>query len=301
MSDFSNSATPDSLQRFLFEHKAVRGEVVHLDTAWRSVIERHDYPEVLRNVMGELSAAAVLFAATLKMRGSLILQIMGKGPVKLLVVECNGEMKLRATAKWSGELEQGSLADLIGEGQFSITLDPKDGGQPYQGIVDVEGETIAEIMQNYMSSSEQLDTRLWLAADAQCAAGMLLQKLPEQQKDEPHLDEDAWNRAVTLADTLQAEELKKFSASVLIHRLYHEEDVRLFDAQPVEFFCSCTRSNVASMLKMLGKDEIDSILAEQGRIEVHCEFCNQRYDFDKVDARTLFLSGAMMHGNDTLH
>lgn len=301
MSNTPDASLPDSLQRFIFEQIPVRGEMVHLDASWQNVIDRHEYPEVLRNIMGELAAAAVLFAATLKLRGSLILQIMGNGPVKLLVVECNGDMKLRATAKWTGDITHGSLTDLIGEGQFSITLDPKDGGQPYQGIVDAEGASIAEVMQNYMSSSEQLDTRLWLAADGKCAAGMLLQKLPEQQREDFAQDDDAWNRVVTLADTLQADELKTLSAKTLIHRLFHEDDVRLFDAQVVEFFCSCSRENVASMLKMLGKEEVDSILAEQGRIDVHCEFCNQRYEFDKVDAGILFVGATFIPGSDTRH
>jgi len=205
MNDTHNIPQPDSLQRFLFEHAPIRGELVHLDATWRSVIERHDYPEVLRKLMGELAAAAVLLAATLKLQGSLVLQIMGKGPVKLLVVECSGDMKLRATAKWSGELVQASFAELIGEGQFAITLDPKDGGQPYQGIVAIEGSSVAEVMQNYMSHSEQLETRLWLAADGQHAAGMLLQKLPDTGTHEEAADADAWPRAVILAETLKAE------------------------------------------------------------------------------------------------
>ena len=226
MNNINNLPQADSLHRFLFEQAPIRGELVHLDATWRSVLERHDYPEVLRNIMGELAAAAVLLAATLKLKGSLVLQIMGNGAVKLLVVECSGDMQLRATAKWSGDLAGGSFAELIGNGQFVITLDPKDGGQPYQGIVDIEGSSVAEIMQNYMSHSEQLETRLWLAADGQHAAGMLLQKLPDttnQYADnhaEPH-DADAWRRAVILADTLKAEELFLLPAKTLIQRIYH--------------------------------------------------------------------------------
>ena len=152
----------DSLQRFLFEHLPIRGEVVHLDSVWQNVIERHNYPPILRDLMGELCAAATLLAATLKLQGSLVLQIHGKGAVKLLVVECSGDLELRATAKWDGELLSGTLKDLVGEGRFVITLDPKDGNQAYQGIVELEGESIAEILRNYMTRSEQLETRLWL-------------------------------------------------------------------------------------------------------------------------------------------
>lgn len=284
-----NSPQPDSLHRFLFEQAPIRGELVHLDAAWRSVVDRHDYPEVLRNIMGELAAAAVLLAATLKLNGSLVLQIMGKGAVKLLVVECSGDMQLRATAKWSGELLQSNFAELIGDGQFVITLDPKDGGQPYQGIVDTVGASVAEIMQNYMSQSEQLETHMWLAANGQHAAGLLLQKLPDADNHSASIDADAWRRAVILADTVKQDELLQLPAKSLIQRLYHEDDIRLFDAQGVTFNCTCSSEKVAKLLHMLGRVEIESILEERGSIEVHCEFCNQRYEFDKVDAEMIFI------------
>jgi molecular chaperone Hsp33 len=286
----------DSLRRFLFEDASIRGELVHLDTSWRTVLEKHDYPPVLRGIMGELIAAAVLLAATLKLQGSLILQIQGKGAIKLLVVECDGDLQLRATAKWEGEVH-GGLAEMVGDGRFVITLDPKDGQKAYQGIVALEGGSVAEILQNYMSRSEQLETRLWLAADGRCAAGMLLQKLPEQKEN----DADAWQRATQLADTLKREELLTLRARELIRRLYHEEDMRLFDAQGVSFHCTCSREKVAAMLKMLGQEEIDGILAERGNIEIHCEFCNHRYEFDKVDAAQLFSAGYMTEVSGTRH
>jgi molecular chaperone Hsp33 len=305
MNDILNTSEADSLHRFMFEHAPIRGELVHLDTSWRSVIERHDYPETLRNMMGELSAAAVLFAATLKLKGSLVLQIMGKGAIKLLVVECNGDMQLRATAKWSGDLAQGSFAELVGDGQFAITLDPKDGGQPYQGIVGLEGSSVAEILQNYMSHSEQLETRLWLVADGQYAAGMLLQKMPDSANhdtdhtaDEP---DDTWQRASILADTLKPDELFSLSAQGLLKRLYHEDDIRLFDAQTVTFHCSCSRDNVAMMLKMLGHEEVESILQERDSIEVFCEFCNQRYEFDKVDTSMMFIDSVILPPSESRH
>ena len=289
----------------MFENASVRGELVHLETSWRAVLDRHDYPDVLRNLMGELSAAAVLLAATLKLQGSLVLQIQGKGPIKLLVVECSGagDLQLRATAKWSGDMVQGSVADLIGEGLFVITLDPKDGKQVYQGIVELEGKSVAEMLENYMARSEQLETRLWLAADGQCAAGMLLQKLPDQP-DQPGKygeDADAWQRATLLANTLKPEELLCESAPSLIHRLYHEDDIRLFDAQPVTFQCSCSRHSVGQMLKMLGRDEVHAILEERGAIEVFCEFCNQRYEFDKIDAELMFVEAVVLPVSEARH
>jgi molecular chaperone Hsp33 len=293
--------TADNLQRFLFEHAPVRGELVHLDAAWQTILERHDYPPVLRDLLGELAAAAVLLAATLKLEGALVLQIQGNGPLKLLVVECSGELQLRATAKWTDELRSGDLGQLVGDGRFVITLDPRDGRQSYQGIVPLEGNSVVEMLQNYMLRSEQLDTRLWLAADDKCAAGMLLQILPAQSGQDQHPDADAWPRATRLADTLTRDELLTLPATEIIYRLYHEEDMRLFEPQPVTFHCSCSRQSVGNMLKMLGHAEVDSILAERGSIEIHCEFCNQRYEFDSVDAAQLFAETVPAAGSETRH
>ncbi len=297
---------PDSLQRFLFEQSPVRGELVHLDDAWRAVLERHDYPPSLRAVMGELMAAAVLLAATLKLKGSLILQIQGMGPVTLLVVECDGELNVRATAKWQGELEGVGFAQMVGDGRFVITLDPKEGGQTYQGIVALDGRSVAEVLQNYMLRSDQLQTRLWLAADEQCAAGLLLQKMPGEggyaiagHDEEP--DDDMWQRVTMLTDTLRDEELLGQPSVELIRRLYGEEDVRLFDTQHVAFRCTCSRDKVARMLRMLGPDEVQSVLAEQGVAEVTCEFCNHQYRFDKVDAEQVFASSVALGGSASVH
>jgi len=286
----------DSLQRFIFEHAQIRGERVHLDAAWRTVLDNHDYPPALCQMMGELTAAAVLLAATLKLDGSLVLQIQGSGAIKLLVVECSGDMKLRATAKWAGAL-QGSLNELVGDGLFVITLAQKDDKPAYQSIVSLEGKSVAEILQNYMFRSEQLETRLWLTADEHSASGMLLQKLPEQIAS----DDDTWLRVTQLAVTVRADELMKLNTEELLYRLFHEEDVRLFEVQSVSFNCTCTRDNVARMLMMIGQEEVYSILAERQIIEVYCEFCNHRYEFDKVDAVQLFASITPVEVGGTRH
>ncbi|MFH0934585.1 MAG: Hsp33 family molecular chaperone HslO [Pseudomonadota bacterium] len=288
----------DTLRRFLFEHASLRGEIVRLDATWQAVIERHDYPEVLRDLMGKLCVAAVLLAATLKLQGSMVLQIHGKGVLKLLVVECTGDLELRATAKWEGDLAHGTLQELVGDGRFVITLDPKDGNQAYQGIVALEGDSIAEILQNYMTRSEQLETRLWLAADSKSAGGMLLQKLP-QPNEVP--DDEPWENAVQIANTLKPEELLNVPSAELVHLLYHEEDIRLFDEQDVVFRCTCSRDNVARMLRMMGREEVEAIIAERGDVEVHCEFCNQRYVFDRVDANAAFSDVMAVSANKTLH
>jgi molecular chaperone Hsp33 len=294
---------PDSLQRFLFDQSHVRGELVHLDTAWCAVLERHDYPPVLRTVLGELMAAATLLAAMLKLNGSLILQIQGQGPVSLLVVECDGELNVRATAKWEGELEGLSFAQMVGDGRFVITLDPRDSGQTYQSIVALDSDSVAGVLQDYMQRSEQLETRLWLAANDQGAAGLLLQKMPHQGGlgATVEQDDDMWQRVKMLTDTVTHGELLGLSAEELLHRLYNEEDVRLFDSKRVEFRCSCSRDKVGRMLKMLGPDEVHAVLAEQGAVEVNCEFCNQQYRFDAVDAEQVFAAEVLLDAGDIVH
>ena len=288
----------DSLQRFIFEHAAVRGEIVHLDATWKAVLDRRDYPLALRTVLGELMAAAALLSATLKFSGSLIMQIQGGGPVRLLVVECGADLTMRAMANWDGDLAEGTaLPELVGEGRFVITIDPKKGLQTYQGIVDLEGGSVAAVLENYMKRSEQLDTRIWLAADSHCAAGLLLQKMP----DSPEADMDAWNRAVHLGATVKPRELLDLPAREIIHRLYHEEDIRLFDSSPVHFGCTCSRERVAKTLRMLGYDEVRSLLDETGYIEADCEFCNHHYVFDAVDAEQVFASDVTGPVGQTRH
>jgi molecular chaperone Hsp33 len=289
----------DSLQRFLFEHIPVRGELVHLDATWQAVLERHDYPAPLRHVLGELMAAAALLAATLKFEGSIILQLHGSGPVSLIVVECTSEQTLRATAKWSGELSASDLPALLGSGRFVITLSPTSGTQTYQGVVDLQGRTVAACLEHYMSNSEQLETRLWLAADDMRAAGMLLQQVPA--RDHQEVDPDAWTRMGHLGNTLTAAELLDLTPKILLHRLYHEDDVRLFEPRPVSFRCSCTTQRVVSMLRMLGQDEVRSIVEERETVDVTCEFCNKRYTFDAVDAEQVFAGEPIASAGPTRH
>jgi len=288
----------DNLHRFIFDNTPIRGNIVSLNQTFNTALQHQHCPPVLRKALGELMAASALLAATLKLEnGALVLQIQGRGALKLLVVECTSTLNMRATAKWEGDVENETLPDLIGDGQFVITLDPKDGGQAYQGIVPLEGENIAEVLQNYMQRSEQIETRIWLACDEQQAAGMLLQKLP----DLPEQDMDAWPRACYLADTVKPKELLTLPAATLLQMLFNEEDVRLFEPQPVQFHCSCSRSSVGNMLRMLGTEEVDSIIEEQGSIEVHCDFCNTAYSFDKVDAEQLFSTEIIMPVSKAKH
>jgi len=300
--------TQDTLQRFVFENTPIRGNLVNLTSTFQLALNKQHIPAGLKQALGELMAASALLTATLKMNGSLVLQIQSKGILKLLVVECNSEFGIRATAKWKDEVsDQQTLFDLLDQGQFMITLDPKDGGQSYQGIVPIEGSDISTILENYMLRSEQIDTKIWLCCDGNSAAGMLLQKLPDtmnqvtKTEDATEHDVDAWNRVGHLADTITDEELIQLPAETLLRRLFHEEDVRLFEASSTKFHCSCTRDSVKNMLRMLGDKEINSIIEEQGAIEVNCDFCNTHYSFDKVDAAQLLISEISTNAGKEIH
>ncbi len=278
---------PDTLRRFVFEHAPIRGGIVHLDATWQAVLERHPYPPRVRALLGQFLAATALLAATVKFDGSLILQAQGEGETApLLVAEARPGGTLRGLAHWSGEdIPAGGLEAVFGpDARLVITIDPGAGMDRYQGIVALTGAGLAEALVDYFTRSEQLETRLWLAADEHTAAGMLLQRIPEA----PMEDADAWNRALTLAATLSDGELLELPARRILQRLFHEEDVRLFEREPVAFRCTCTRERVENMLRGLGEAEVQDILAEQGRVEVSCEFCNQRYTFDAVDVARLF-------------
>ncbi|MGA0114878.1 MAG: Hsp33 family molecular chaperone HslO [Burkholderiales bacterium] len=287
----------DTLQRFIFEHAPIRGELVQLAATWQAVTERHSYPAPLRKLLGELMAAGALLAATLKFEGALILQLHGNGPVKLVVVECAADHAMRATAKWDGELPEADLRTLLGAGRFVINLVPESGKQSYQGVVDLDADSIAAALEHYMATSEQIDTRLWLACDDTRAAGLLIQKLPAAET----ADADAWPRAGLLAATVQPSELLALAPRTLLHRLFHEEDLRVFEPRPVFFRCSCSRERVTGMLRMLGPDEVRSVISERGEVEVHCEFCNRRYAFDAVDAEEIFASAIAAPADHTRH
>jgi len=282
----------------MFENSPVRGELIEISEAWQQIQSRRSYPSVVSTILGEMMAAAALLSANLKFDGTIIMQIHGDGPVQLLVAECDATLRLRATAKLREDAvisEQAGLQELVnanGEGRFAITLDPADkkpGQQAYQGIVALEGESVATVIENYMMRSEQLDTRLWLAADEKVARGLLLQKLPDDGgKTAPLADADVWNRTVTLASTLNQQELLGTDIMTLLQRLYWEETVRVFDPRHPIFHCGCSREKVGNMLKMLGREEIDSALADLGKLDINCDFCGQDYLFDPVDCMQLF-------------
>ena len=294
----------DTLLKFVFRAGPVRGEIVRLSESWRQIGGRHRLPGAVQRLLGESTAAAALLASTIKFNGALLLQIHGDGPVSLLVVECQPNLALRATAKLREAVviaESAGLPELVnatGRGRCAITLDPRaqlPGQQAYQGIVPLEGDSIAQALQSYLLRSEQLESRLWLAADANCAAGLLLQRLPHAQVTQAQAcgeDDDLWERAGALASTLTPEELLATRPSELLHRLFWQEPNDRFAPMQPHFACTCTRERIAGMLRSLGREEVDSIVAEQGQCSVTCDFCSTTHVFDAVDAATLFSPAA---------
>lgn len=276
----------DTLRRFIFERLPVQGRHVHLDATWRAALERQDYPVPVRGLLGEAMAAAVLLSATLKFDGNITLQIQGTGPVHLLVVQCTSDLNLRGLARWTGELETMGFRELVGDGRLVMTIEQKGKAERYQSVVPLEGVSLSASLESYFARSEQLATRLWLTAGDGSASGLLLQMLPDRQGDP-----DAWQHVTVLSDTLKQRELAGLSAQELLHRLYNEDDVRLFDGAPVAFRCQCSRGRIEDTLRALGREEMRSIIAEQGKVEVDCEFCGKRYAFDAVDVESLFSEG----------
>jgi len=285
----------DSIYRFLFEDSPVRGEMAQLETSWQAIYQRQDYPEPIRRVLGEFAAASVLLSATLKFDGSLIIQAQGSGPVNLMVVECSSQRVIRATAKWKEVPDVSGLRELLGDGQLVITIDRGKNLERYQGIVELNGDSVAEVLENYLKQSEQLRTRIWLAADDQRAAGLLIQKLPGKD------DDDAWETAEQLSDTITSEEMLSLAPQEIVYRLFHAENVRLFDGDPIRFGCSCSRERVINALRTIGYDEVKSILAERSDVSVDCEFCGEHYSFDAVDVEQLFAASVINPGDNTQH
>ncbi len=305
------------LHKFIFDGLPVRGMLVRLTDSWQEILRRRKaaggYPVEVMHLLGEMTAAATLMQGNIKFNGALILQIFGDGPVKIAVAEVQPDLTVRATATITGTVDAGAtLSDLVNvnnEGRCAITLDPKDkmpGQQAYQGVVPLFGdqhekiENLGEVLEHYMLQSEQLDTKLILAADGNIAAGLLIQRLPvkgegnlegqvdrDANEDQIGINED-YNRIAMLAATLKREELLTLDADTILRRLFWEEPITRFEVLQPAFACSCSRERVSNMLRTLGAEEIESVIAERGSVGVTCEFCGAQYHFDPVDAAQLF-------------
>ena len=276
----------DFKQRFLFPETDIRGELVRLDESLEAILGSHDYPLAVQGLVGEAVAAVALLAGTLKFSGRLSLQAQGRGPVSLLLAECTHDGQLRALARHDGELDTAAnIGALIGDGTMVITITP-DQGRQYQGIVPLEGDTLAQCLEGYFQQSEQLPTRLWLAAGNGRAAGLMLQRLPDQvaSRDE---NRNQWEHLEALAGTLKMEELLDLPAETVLRRLFHETPPRLPEAQPLRFGCTCSRERTENALLSLGADELKTLLDEDGEATLTCDFCLSQQHFDAVDLAEL--------------
>jgi molecular chaperone Hsp33 len=308
------------LHKFIFEGLPVRGSIVRLTDAWTDILARRQanptsgaWPPPVSELLGEMAAAGALMQSNIKFNGSLVLQIFGSGPVKVAVAEVKHDLSLRVTAKVVGDVGVNDrLSDMVNhgnKGRCAITLDPQErfpGQQPYQGVVPLFGDhrekidKLSEVLEHYMLQSEQLDTKLVLAADSKVAAGLLIQRLPvegegnlagsmvsKDNEDEIGVNED-FNRISILAGTLTRDELLGLDVDTILHRLFWEEKLLRFEPQTPRFACTCSRERVSRMIRGLGQEEAESILAERGEIDVGCDFCGQQYRFDAVDATQIF-------------
>ena len=287
---------PDQSQRYLFENHPIRGQHVSLDESWQTIAQQVGLEGRGLALLGEALAAVVLLVDTLKIEGSVTLQVRGSGPLGLLVVEANSEQKVRGIARQQDKIEEGmNLQQIFGSDYLVITI-KTEGAEPHQGIAPLQGANLAEALEHYFSTSEQLPTRFWLACDEKNVSGMLIQRLPGESTDD-----DAWDRVSLLAATVTDEELQQIALEDLLHRLFHQETVLLFDPHSVEFFCSCSRERTGGMLLTLGKAEAIEIIEQEGEVAVTCEFCNAQYSFDRIDIEQVFLVGETAPASTTAH
>jgi len=296
MSDLPDT---DFTQRFIFDERDVRGEWVSLDDSYAAVLARHEYPAPVKTLLGELMAATALLVGALKFDGLLILQARSAGPIPLLMVECSGDRDIRGMARYEADqiAADATLSELMPGGHLTLTIDPVR-GQRYQGTVELDGADLSECFTNYFVQSQQLNTRFWLHAEAGKARGLLLQQLPRDRQPDDEEREDSWQHVVALAKTQEWDEANE----TLLHRLYHEDAVRLFDIQPLRFNCSCSRERSGNALVSLGEADAKALVEEcGGTVEIDCQFCNERYFFDASDVAQLFAGGGTDSASETLH
>jgi molecular chaperone Hsp33 len=285
----------DLLHRFLFADLGIRGEWVKLTSSWQAAKQYQEGPQNAKHLLGQALAAVVMLSATVKFKGSMILQAQGNGDLKTLVAQSTHDRKIRGLIRCNDDVPVGSLETLFGQGQLVLTIEP-DNTQPYQGIVPLKGKNLASALEAYFEQSEQLKTRLWLCANETHAAGLLLQELPSQNSSKAD-----WERIETLADTVTEHELLKLDCEHLLYRLFNEEKVRLFEAEPVEFQCACSRQRIETTLLAISPEELEDILQEHGTIQVGCEFCSKQYLFDRIDVETMLSQESGANHSETRH
>ncbi|MEH2921844.1 Hsp33 family molecular chaperone HslO [Samsonia erythrinae] len=276
----------DQLHRYLFENYAVRGELVTVNDTYQRILTNHDYPAAVQTLLGEMLVATSLLTATLKFSGDITVQLQGDGPLKLAVINGNHRQQMRGVARLQGDIPSGSsLKEMVGNGYLVITITPTE-GERYQGVVGLDGDTVAECLESYFQQSEQLPTRLFIRTgehDGELkAAGMLLQVLPAQDADRHDFE-----HLTQLTTTVKAEELFTLPATEVLYRLYHQEEVTVYEPQDVEFHCHCSRDRCANALMTLSDQEVNEMIEQDGEIDMHCDYCGTHYSFNSLDIRAI--------------
>lgn len=291
----------DSRYRFVLEKANVRGVLVRLDETWKETLRRAEYPDKVRQVLGHAMAAMPLLASTIKFSGKMTLQARGTGPVTLLVVQASADGGQRGLAHWKTEPPESPLSDIFGDATLTIQIESGKQGEVYQGVVDAVGEKLQDALGSYFHNSEQLPTQLWLYCDGEQAAGLLLQQLPDDKNTVAETKEDDWRRISLMANTITSGELYNTDVAELLSKVFSEDEVLLFDPEPLRFACGCSRDRTAALIEGLGYEEASDILLKEGQIEIICEFCNSKNVFDSIDVEAIFRSDAGGSGSEAIH
>jgi len=276
----------DSSQRFIFDNTDIRGELVHLNSSYTQAVRGHNYPPAVQRLLGEFLAATVLLASTIKYEGRLVLQARGEGLISLVMAECTSEGEVRGIVRYDAPPQSDDFRALLGNGTLAITVDSRK-GEPYQGIVALAGDSLAECLVQYFAQSEQLGTRFFIASDNEQVAALLLQQLPTGTQADSEVRAEQWQHITALAQTLREEELLGLDNNTLLHRLYHQESVRLFDPASLRYQCSCSRERTAGALLAIGREQVEEILSEDGEVSMTCEFCGTHYSFTEAEVMLL--------------
>ncbi|BCZ98543.1 Hsp33 family molecular chaperone HslO [Legionella pneumophila serogroup 1] len=275
----------DTLQRFIFEHANIRGEIVHIEKTFQNIMNQRDYPPMVKNLLGEALVSCLLLASSIKFEGNLSLQFQGDERLSLLLVQCDHNLNIRGFAKYAEGLEIADYATAFLQGQMVITISQDNQTQAYQSLIPIQSTSMSENLMTYFAQSEQIATRVWLAVNEDMAAGMLLQLMPGQDTIQR---EQFWEYAVQLGQTVTEDELLTIDNQTLLYRLYHETELRIFESRSTRFQCRCNQDKMKQVITVLGEEEATDLIKEKGKIEITCDFCNQKYTFDSIDVTLLF-------------
>lgn len=275
----------DSLQRFIFEHANIRGEIVHIKQTFQTIMNQRNYPPMVKNLLGEAIVSCLLIASSIKFEGSLSLQFQGDKRLPLLLVQCDHELNVRAFAQFVEELEIIDYATAFLHGQMALTINQYNQTQAYQSSIPIQTTSMSDNLMAYFAQSEQVPTKVWLAVNEEMAAGMLLQLMPGQDSEQK---EQFWEFAVQLGQTVSEHELLNLDNETLLYRLYNETEIRIFETRSTQFRCKCNQEKMKQVIKILGEDESKELLKEQGEVAISCDFCNKKYSFDPIDITMLF-------------